>query len=65
VVLRWLADALSVRGGEYAFLILGALLAATMLFFPAGIVVSLARTFRQRRVPGTRIAGMKDTREGS
>lgn len=65
VVLRWLADALAVRGGEYAFLILGALLAATMLFFPAGIVVSLARIFRQRRVPGARIEGMKDTRGGS
>lgn len=43
VTLRWLADALAVRGGEYAFLILGALLLATMLFFPNGIVVSVAR----------------------
>lgn len=43
LALRWLADALAVRGGEYAFLIMGALLLATMLFFPEGIVVMLAR----------------------
>lgn len=43
VVLRWLADTLSVQGGEYAFLIMGALLLATMLFFPDGIIVMLAR----------------------
>lgn len=43
VALRWLADTLAVRGGEYAFLILGALLLTTMLFFPAGIVVTMAR----------------------
>ncbi len=48
VALKWLADALAVRGGEYAFLIMGALLLATMLFFPAGIVVSLARLWRRR-----------------
>ncbi len=47
LALRWLADALAVRGGEYAFLILGALLLATMLFFPAGIVVTLARVFKR------------------
>ncbi|BDG02493.1 ABC transporter permease subunit [Anaeromyxobacter oryzae] len=51
VALKWLADALAVRGGEYAFLIMGALLLATMLFFPAGIVVSLARTWRRWRAP--------------
>lgn len=43
LALRWLADALAVRGGEYAFLIMGALLLVTMLFFPQGIVVSVAR----------------------
>ena len=43
VTLRWLADTLAVRGGEYAFLIMGILLLVTMLFFPAGIVVTLAR----------------------
>ena len=43
VTLRWLADTLAVRGGEYAFLIMGVLLLVTMLFFPAGIIVTLAR----------------------
>jgi ABC-type branched-subunit amino acid transport system permease subunit len=49
VALKWLADALAVRGGEYAFLIMGALLLATMLFFPAGFVVSAARSWRRWR----------------
>ena len=48
VALRALADNLAVRGGEYAFLIMGALLLGTMLFFPAGIVVSLARAWQRR-----------------
>jgi branched-chain amino acid transport system permease protein len=43
VTLRSLADTLAVKGGEYAFLIMGILLLVTMLFFPAGIVVTLAR----------------------
>src|SRR5207237_175808 len=47
VGLKWLADTLAVRGGGNAFLIMGALLLATMLFFPAGIVVSLARLWRR------------------
>jgi branched-chain amino acid transport system permease protein len=49
VTLRWLADSLAVRGGEYAFLIMGILLLVTMLFFPAGIVVTLARRWLQRK----------------
>lgn len=49
IALKWLADALAVRGGEYAFLIMGALLLATMLFFPAGIVVSLAGLWPRRQ----------------
>lgn len=48
LVLRWLADELAVMGGEYAFLIMGVLLLATMLFFPQGIVVSLARLIGDR-----------------
>jgi len=53
VTLRWLADTLAVKGGEYAFLIMGILLLVTMLFFPAGIVVSLARRFPSwKRVRG-------------
>jgi ABC-type branched-subunit amino acid transport system permease subunit len=49
LALRWLADTLAVRGGEYAFLIMGVLLLATMLFFPQGIVVSVAQLFRRYR----------------
>jgi branched-chain amino acid transport system permease protein len=49
VALKWLADTLAVRGGEYAFLIMGALLLGTMLFFPAGCVVSLARLWQRWR----------------
>ena len=41
VALRWLADALAVRGGEYAFLILGSLLLSTMLFSAASTVAIL------------------------
>ena len=55
VALRWLADALAVRGGEYAFLILGSLLLATMLFFPAGIVVSVARRWRDGKRRNSKI----------
>jgi branched-chain amino acid transport system permease protein len=57
VALRYLADALAVRGGEYAFLILGALLLTTMLFFPAGIVVSVARRWQKRKRRGTTTSG--------
>ena len=49
VALRWLADTLSVQGGEYAFLIMGALLLATMLFFPEGIIVMLAGWLTRHR----------------
>jgi urea transport system permease protein len=70
VTLRWLADALAVRGGEYAFLILGALLLATMLFFPDGIVVSLARRWRNwkrrySRTPSSFLPETNQTREVS
>jgi len=49
LALRALADTLAVLGGEYAFLIMGALLLVTMLFFPLGIIVSLAGVWRRRR----------------
>lgn len=49
IALRWLADALAVKGGEYAFLIMGVLLLVTMLFFPEGIVVMLARRLASSR----------------
>jgi branched-chain amino acid transport system permease protein len=59
LALRWLADTLSVSGGEYAFLILGVLLLATMLFFPSGIVVTLARGFRRAPPAGAGTAGKR------
>ena len=49
MTLRSLADTLAVKGGEYAFLIMGILLLVTMLFFPAGIVVTLARRLSLRK----------------
>jgi ABC-type branched-subunit amino acid transport system permease subunit len=49
VTLRWLSDTLAVKGGEYAFLVMGILLLATMLFFPAGIFVTLARRLPSRK----------------
>jgi branched-chain amino acid transport system permease protein len=54
LALRWLTDALAVQGGEYAFLIMGILLLATMLFFPEGFIVMLARRFRRNRVRPSR-----------
>lgn len=58
VALRWLADTLAVQGGEYAFLIMGILLLVTMLFFPEGIFVMLARWLGR----GRRATGMSSTR---
>jgi branched-chain amino acid transport system permease protein len=59
LALRWLADTLAVRGGEYAFLIMGILLLVTMLFFPQGIVVSVARRYghRSSAMRGKHLAG--------
>jgi ABC-type branched-subunit amino acid transport system permease subunit len=51
LALRWLSDALAVKGGEYAFLVMGVLLLLTMLFFPRGIIVSLARRPGAQRPP--------------
>ncbi len=58
VALRALADSLAVSGSQYAFLVMGALLLATMLFFPGGIIVSVARAWRRpsRTRPGAREA---------
>jgi ABC-type branched-subunit amino acid transport system permease subunit len=41
--LNWLNYTLSSEGYQYALIIIGALLVAGMLFFPSGIVVTLAR----------------------
>jgi urea transport system permease protein len=56
IALRWLADALAVKGGEYAFLIMGVLLLVTMLFFPEGIVVMLARRLASSRSGERRVS---------
>ena len=42
--LGYLSDALSAQGGQYAFVMNGALLLAAMLFFPNGIVLELGKS---------------------
>lgn len=49
MLLGYLADLLSVYGGQYAFLVSGALLLLVMLFFPQGIFLSIARAFDARK----------------
>lgn len=49
VLLGYLSDLLSVYGGQFAFLVNGALLLTVMLFFPDGIFLSLARNLKKRR----------------
>jgi branched-chain amino acid transport system permease protein len=41
--LNWLNYSLSSAGNQYALVIIGGLLVAVMVFFPRGIVVTLAR----------------------
>jgi branched-chain amino acid transport system permease protein len=47
-VLNWLNYTLSSAGNQYALVIIGGLLVAVMLFFPKGIVVTLARDLPRR-----------------
>lgn len=47
-VLNWLNYSLSSTGNEYALVIIGGLLVAVMLFFPNGIIVTLARDLPRR-----------------
>jgi ABC-type uncharacterized transport system ATPase subunit/ABC-type branched-subunit amino acid transport system permease subunit len=47
VLLGYLADLLSVYGGQYAFLVNGVLLLGVMLFFPNGIFLSIARALEE------------------
>jgi branched-chain amino acid transport system permease protein len=49
--LNWLNYALSSGGFQYALVITGALLVAVMMFFPRGIIVTLARMGRRRPRP--------------
>jgi branched-chain amino acid transport system permease protein len=44
LLLGYLADALSAQGGQYAFVLNGALLLAAMLFFPTGIILELGKS---------------------
>lgn len=43
VLLEYVSESLSVHGGEYAFVILGALLLFGMLFFPEGVLLSIIK----------------------
>jgi ABC-type branched-subunit amino acid transport system permease subunit len=47
-VLNWINFSLSSSGNQYALVIIGALLVVVMLFFPKGIVVTLARELPAR-----------------
>lgn len=55
LLLCYIADLLSVYGGQYAFLVNGALLLGVMAFFPQGIFLTLARNFKTRRKGHLRI----------
>ncbi len=47
-VLAWINFSLSSSGNQYALVIIGALLVIVMMFFPKGIVVTLARELPRR-----------------
>lgn len=47
--LNWLNYTLSIAGNQYAPIIMGVLLVMVMLFFPRGIVVTLARLWRREQ----------------
>jgi urea transport system permease protein len=49
LVLVWLADALSVHSGEFAYVFMGALLLLAMMFCPEGIIISLVSGWRWLR----------------
>jgi ABC-type branched-subunit amino acid transport system permease subunit len=49
--LNWLNYRLSSSGNQYALVIIGALLVIVMLFFPRGLVVTLADLARRRAAP--------------
>ena len=48
LLLGYIADLLSVYGGQYAFLVNGALLLGVMVFFPQGIFLTFARRLQAR-----------------
>ncbi len=55
--LNWLTYTLSSQGNQYAMVIIGGLLVATMMFFPRGIVVMLAETIGRWTSRRTRTTG--------
>jgi branched-chain amino acid transport system permease protein len=55
--LNWLNYALSTAGNQYAPVYMGSLLVIVMLFFPRGIVVTVADLLRGRRWRGAGAAG--------
>ncbi len=55
IALEYLSDALAVHSGEFAFVLMGALLFFGMMFAPEGIVITLAR----------RLGGLIDRRGGA
>ena len=58
--LNWLNYTLSSEGYQYALIITGALLVAVMVFFPDGVVVTLAR-----ELPKRGLRALLDWRDGS
>lgn len=54
LALVYLADALSVYSGEFAYVFMGALLLLAMMFAPEGILISLVRNYRTLRPKGRR-----------
>lgn len=55
--LNWLNYTLSSAGNQYALVITGVLLVLTMLFFPNGVIVTLARELPRRGWRATLISG--------
>ena len=51
--LNWFNYTLSTQGNQYAPVYMGALLVVVMLFFPRGIIVTIAEFLRRRRWKAT------------
>ena len=57
--LVWLSQALAIQG-DYAFIVLGALLIAVMMLLPEGVITEIARLF-ERRIRWRRRAAVADS----
>ena len=62
--LNWLNYSLSSAGNQYALVIIGALLVVVMLFFPRGIIVTLARELPRRGWRATMAAAWRGAEHG-